>query len=67
MSLKLVHNVETGEVSEVELTKDELAQRELDIKASKVAAIEADAKAQAKQAVLDKLGLTQDEISALLA
>lgn len=31
MSFKLVHNVETGEVSQVELTVEELAQVQKDI------------------------------------
>jgi hypothetical protein len=67
MSTKLVHNVETGEVSEVELTKDELAQKAADIKTAAKEAAEAEAKAEAKQAILDKLGLTAEELTAALA
>jgi hypothetical protein len=49
-----------------EMTDTELAQHELDkAEAAAQAAAQAD-KASARQAVLDKLGLTADEASALL-
>ncbi len=49
-----------------EMTETELAQHELD-KAEAAALLAAQAaKAAARQAVLDKLGLTQDEAQALL-
>jgi hypothetical protein len=71
MATKLIVNCETGEVSEVELTEEELAQREADAKA----AAEAEAIRQAEEAekaakkaeLLAKLGLTEDEAKLLLA
>ena len=69
---KIIVNCETGEVQELELTAEEVAQREADAivhaaqkaeeAAAKVAAEEAKASAQAKLAAL---GLTAEEISAL--
>ena len=61
------HNVETGEIIEREMTKNELAQWEID-------KAEADAKAQAeldnaaaKSALLDRLGITEAEAKLLLS
>lgn len=69
--IKIIKNCETGEVQEVELTAEEIAQREADAKAAaeakaaeEAAAAELAAK---KQAVLDRLGLTEEEAKALLA
>lgn len=69
---KVVVNCETGEVQELPLSPEELAQREADIaiaaqmqaerEAAEAAAAEAKASAQAKLAAL---GLTADEIAAL--
>ena len=68
---KIVVNCETGEVSEVELTAEEIAQREADQAAweAEQAAIEADkqAKAEAKAELLAKLGISEDEAKLLLA
>jgi len=65
-------NCTTGEVLEIELTDEEIAQREIDAAAHAVqqAAWEAEeaAKAEAKasaEAKLSALGLTADEIAAL--
>jgi len=56
----------TGESKERDFTADELAQIELDkAQQAEQDALQA-AKAAAKQAVLDKLGLTADELAALL-
>jgi hypothetical protein len=71
MATKLVVNCETGEVSEVELTEEELAQREADAKAAAEAetlrqAEEAE-KAAKKTELLAKLGLTEDEAKLLLS
>jgi hypothetical protein len=69
---KIIVNCETGEVTEVELTPEELAQREADAAAYAVQKAEEDAAAQAAaeakasgQAKLAALGLTADEIAAL--
>ena len=70
---KIVVNCETGETTELPLTAEELAQREADAKAfadeqakreAEAAAAEA-AKASA-QSKLAALGLTADELKALL-
>jgi type IV secretory pathway VirB9-like protein len=67
---KIIVNCETGEVTELELTAEEVAQREADAiayAANKAAEEQAAAdKATAKAALLAKLGITADE-AALLA
>jgi hypothetical protein len=71
MATKLIVNCETGEVSEVELTEEELAQREADAKAAAEAeeARKADeaAKAAKKAELLAKLGITEDDAKLLLS
>jgi hypothetical protein len=61
-----IHNVETNEIIEREMNAEELAQWEINksIAAAKKQA-EAEAKAQ-RQALLDKLGITEDEAKLLL-
>ena len=67
---KIIVNCETGEVTEVELTAEEVAQRTADaaayaaFEAEKEA--EAEAKATAKAALLTKLGITAEEAALLL-
>ena len=67
---KTIVDVLTGETITRDYTTDELAQLEIDkAQAIKNAADKAKAdadKAAARQTVLDKLGLTADEITALL-
>jgi outer membrane protein TolC len=67
---KIIVNCETGEVSEVELTAEEINQREADaIAYAKAKADEEQAaaeKAEAKAAIADRLGLTPDELAILL-
>ena len=67
---KIIVNCETGEVSEVELTAEEVAQREADAiayAASKaLEEAELKAKAEAKNALLERLGITADEAALLL-
>lgn len=61
-----IHNVETNEVKVREMNAEELAQLELDkatAEAKKQAEIEAEA---ARQALLDRLGITADEAKLLL-
>ena len=61
-----LHNAETGEVIEREMSADELAQLETD-KANRVARLAAEAKAATdKKTLLDKIGLTSDEAALLL-
>jgi hypothetical protein len=63
---RLNHNVETGEITEVEMTKDELAQFKLDQDQVAARTTQAEAKATAKAALLDRLGITTDEAALLL-
>ena len=65
--IKIVHNVSTGEISEIELTEAELAKIEQDKQAFAIKQVEAQAKATAKAALLSKLGITADEAALLLA
>jgi hypothetical protein len=62
-----IHNAETGEVIEREMTTQELAQREADqlVTAARLQA-EAEA-ATAKAALLDRLGITAEEAKLLLS
>jgi hypothetical protein len=67
---KIIVNCETGEVQELELTADEVAQREADavVYAAQKAQENADAqaKADAKVAIAKRLGLTADDLATLL-
>ena len=56
------HNAETGEITQRELTTAEIKKREK-IEADYQAEIEA--KKTARQALLEKLGITADDLSAL--
>jgi hypothetical protein len=61
-----IHNATTGEIIEREMTDEELAQNEADLITQAKWQKAVDEKEAAKQAVLDKLGLTADEVAALL-
>jgi len=63
---KLIINCTTGETVERELNKAEKDQQKLDEVIVNEAKIEAEAKAVARQAILDRLGLTADEAKLLL-
>jgi hypothetical protein len=69
--IKLVVDCSTGQVEEIELTAEEIAQRAADVLAfEQEEAAKEQAKADketARQAVLTKLGLTAEEAAALLA
>jgi hypothetical protein len=71
MPTKLIINCETGEQTEVELTVEEVAQREADAIAynqKQVAEqLAASVKAQAKSELLKKLGITAEEAALLLS
>jgi hypothetical protein len=61
-----VHNVETGEIIEREMTAAELAIVEADqIRDAEIEAVKAEAVAR-RQALLEKLGITQEEAELLL-
>jgi len=71
---KIVVDCSTGEQTEVELTAEEIAQREVDAaayeEAEAIRQAEEEAKAEAKasaEAKLTALGLTAEEIAALKA
>ena len=61
-----IHNVSSGEIIEREMTEKEII--ELSKIAEKDAKLKAEAQAQAaaRQAILDRLGLTEDEAKLLL-
>ena len=61
-----IHNIETNEVIDREMNDDEFAQYEADKAAEIARKAEADAKANAKAAILDRIGLTADELKTIL-
>jgi hypothetical protein len=67
---KIIVNCETGEVTELELTADEVKQREADAiayaKAKADEELAAAEKAEAKAAIAQRLGLTDAELAILL-
>ena len=60
-------NCETGEVIERELNADEIKQRKIDAANAKELEIAQKAAADAKAALLTKLGITADEAALLLS
>ena len=71
MPTKIIVDCSTGISTEVELTAEEIAQMEVDAAKAeadrKAAEAEAKAKADAKAALLAKLGITQEEAELLLS
>jgi hypothetical protein len=61
-----IHNTETDEVIDREMTAAEFAQYEAEKAAQAIAKAEAEAKATAKAALLSKLGITAEEAQLLL-
>jgi hypothetical protein len=61
MGKVIEHNAETGEIVERDQTADEIKQAQIDVKAQADATAAKLAKEQAKQAVLERLGLTEAE------
>jgi ribosome assembly protein YihI (activator of Der GTPase) len=61
-----IHNTETDEVIDREMTDAEFAEYEANQVAKATAQAEVDAKAEARQAILDRLGITADEAAILL-
>ena len=64
--IKLIHNIETNEISEREMTIAEFKQYEADQANEAIKQAEAEAKATAKAALLNKLGITAEEARILL-
>jgi hypothetical protein len=63
---KLIVNCETGEIVERELNKAEKDQQKIDEAAETARKAEAEAKETAKAEILDRLGLTADELKTIL-
>jgi hypothetical protein len=67
---KLIIDCETNEIIERELNKAEKDQQKIDqaefTKAQALIKAEADAKESAKQVILDRIGLTSDELQTIL-
>jgi Mn-containing catalase len=67
---KILHDVATGEITEVELTANEIKELQkkqaLAEKETKAEEAEAKEKATAKAAILDRIGLTVDELKTIL-
>lgn len=61
-----IHNIETDEIIDREMNDDEFAQCKANQAAEAEIQAEAEAKAAARQAILDRLGLTEDEAKLLL-
>jgi hypothetical protein len=61
-----IHNVETDEVIDREMNDVEFAQYQAEQAADAIAKAEADAKETAKGAILDRIGLTADELKTIL-
>jgi hypothetical protein len=63
----LEHNVETGEAIERDATPEELTEAKVNAKLALERQKEREDQASAKQAILDRLGLTAEEAALLLA
>ena len=61
-----IHDAETNEIIDREMNDAEFAAYEADQATQVALKAEADAKAAARQAILDRLGLTADEAKLLL-
>ena len=61
-----IHNVETDEIIDREMNDAEFAQYEGDQAEFATAQAEAEAKATAKAALLERIGLTADELKTIL-
>jgi hypothetical protein len=62
-----IHNTETDEVIDREMTNAEFAQYEANNAAEATKQVEAEAKATAKAALLNRLGITAEEAVLLLS
>ena len=69
--MKRIINVETGEVIDRPLNNEEIAQQEIDeaniAEANAIREAEAETKATARAAILERLGLTAEEAALLLS
>ena len=61
-----IHNLATDEIIDKEMNDTEFAQYQADQAAQAIAKAEAEAKETAKAAILDRIGLTADELKTIL-
>lgn len=66
MPIIRIHNSETNEIIDREMTNAEFTQYKADQEARDAAKAEADAKTVAKVALLERIGITADEAALLL-
>ena len=62
-----IHNAETDEIIDREMTAAEFKEFEIEKKKNAAIKAEAEAKAQAKTALLERLGISEDEAKLLLS
>jgi hypothetical protein len=62
-----IHNIETDEIIDREMNAAEFKEYEADQKAEAARQIKTEEKATAKSALLEKLGITEDEAKLLLS
>ena len=62
-----IHNTDTNEIIDREMTNAEFAQYQIDQAAVEARKAEAEAQAQAKAELLERLGITADEAKLLIA
>ena len=62
-----IHNVETNEIVDREMNDEEFANYQADQATEAIRKAEAEAKATAKAALLERLGISEDEARLLLA
>lgn len=67
MSKIIIHNIETGEILEREMNAEELVQLQKDQKDAIELASKQKLAAEARAALLDKLGISQEEAKLLLS
>jgi hypothetical protein len=61
-----IHNIETGEIIDREMNDSEFAEYQADQAAQAIAKAETEVKETAKAAILDRIGLTADELKTIL-
>jgi hypothetical protein len=61
-----IHNTETDEIIEREMTNEEFSNHKNRVTQLKAEKVEAELKETARQAIADRLGLTADELKLLL-
>jgi hypothetical protein len=62
-----IHNIETNEVIDREMTEEEFDKAELDRAEAEAKQAEAEAKATARAALLTQLGITEEQAKLLLS